>query len=115
MIASRLFFPPRKAQKHWNGIITTNGISCSWHQIKERLVVPCARIKRKTKPKKNTAKAKDKEKDTDKEKDRKTGITNGMCLNLITWNVHHRRPAKGLWYPWRHCLDRTGALARDPN
>jgi hypothetical protein len=56
MIASRLFFPPRDARKNWNGVITTDGISCSWHQIKERLVVPCARIKSKTqtKPKQKT-------------------------------------------------------------
>jgi hypothetical protein len=38
MVASRLFFPPRDAQKHWNGVITTDGISCSWHQSKERFV-----------------------------------------------------------------------------
>jgi hypothetical protein len=59
MAASRLFFPPRKAQKNWNGVITTDGISCSWHQTKERLVVPTqtktqtqAKSKTKTKTKK---------------------------------------------------------------
>ena len=33
-VASCLFHPPKDAQKHWNGIITTDGVSCSWHQIK---------------------------------------------------------------------------------
>jgi hypothetical protein len=33
-VASCLFHAPKDAQKHWNGIITTDGVSCSWHQIK---------------------------------------------------------------------------------
>jgi hypothetical protein len=49
MVAARLFFPPRDAQKHWNGIITTDGISCSWHQTKERLVPPIQPKTKKTK------------------------------------------------------------------
>jgi hypothetical protein len=42
-LASHFFTPPHKTKKHWNGIVTTNGISCSWH-------LPCtskARARRK--------------------------------------------------------------------
>jgi hypothetical protein len=48
MVVSRLFYPPRDAKKHWNGVITTDGISCSWHQTKHR-VVPATHLKTKTK------------------------------------------------------------------
>jgi hypothetical protein len=51
MVANRLFYPPPDARKHWNGVITTDGISCSWHQIKHR-VVPSTYPKANTKAKK---------------------------------------------------------------
>jgi hypothetical protein len=58
MVANRLFYPPPDARKHWNGVITNDGISCSWrlrahkrHQIKHR-VVPSTYPKANTKAKK---------------------------------------------------------------
>jgi hypothetical protein len=36
MVATCLFHPPQDAKKNWNGVITTDGVSCSWHQIQPR-------------------------------------------------------------------------------
>jgi len=37
-LAPLIFHPPPTIKKYWNGIITTEGITCSWHQIKQRPV-----------------------------------------------------------------------------
>jgi hypothetical protein len=50
MIVSRLFYPPRDAQNNWNGVITTDGISCSWHQLKHRVEPPSTCLPKKSSP-----------------------------------------------------------------
>jgi hypothetical protein len=92
MVASRLFFPPRDAQKNWNGVITTDGISCSWHQIKERLVPP-TQIKTKTKTK---TKSKSKKPATPIEI---------VSLSSLGPTATHARPKDYGSRTWGHYLD----------
>jgi hypothetical protein len=49
IIAPLLFYPPKDVKKTWNGIITTDGISCSWHRVTEDVVVPKPKLKSKSK------------------------------------------------------------------
>ena len=50
IIAPLLFLPPKDVKKKWNGIITTDGMTCSWHCVSlEETVHPTTKHKRRTK------------------------------------------------------------------
>jgi hypothetical protein len=57
LIAPLLFHPPKGVKKTWNGIITTDGITCSWHRVRLEERIRPIKQKRKTPKKTTTTKA----------------------------------------------------------